>query len=129
MRVVDWFLSWFGGVRVPKVLTDLVSQAVPVVLDIEKKLKKDVLEGGAVLMDYTQRHVKAFLKEYDSDDTKVVEFVKSLQGKSRSEILSGVAFYIVRKYAPDVASSLIRLAVELAYFGAVKSRSANETKA
>jgi hypothetical protein len=111
-------------ISIPKQLDDLVKQAAPIVIDIEGKLKGAVVEsaGSGIIAKYTSDKIEKYLSDYESDNARVKEVAAALADKSRAEILSGVAVYLIRKYAPQAPLYLIRLAIELAYFVFVKSK-------
>lgn len=112
-----WALSWFTDESKLRLLAYLngiqvfINWAGPIVKEIDEKLKP------LLKMDIPAfEAVKTFLEEYQDEFDDVVALAESLKDLPMADLLMNVALECLKlKTNGNVAVSVLRLAVELAY--------------
>lgn len=117
VNVKNWVLSWFTDENKLRLLQFLngmqvfVDWAYPIVKEIDEKLKP-LLKGGTPVVEALTK----FFEEYVDDLDEVVDLVHSLKDLPLADMLANVAIELLKlKSGSNIALSVLRLAVELAY--------------
>lgn len=112
-----WVLSWFTDENKLRLLSFLngvqvfVDWAYPIVQEIDEKLKP-LLKMDLPAFDALVK----FLREYEDEFDNIVELAESLKDLPLADMLANVALELLKlKAGTNVATSVLRLAVELAY--------------
>lgn len=116
--VKTWFLSWFTDVNKLEIIKLLqgiaifIDYAKPIVEHIDKILKP--LLKGEDMPIYDA--ILTFLGEYSDDFDKVVEMAEEYAELPLGDMLANIAMFCLKaKVGDSVSSSILRLAIELAY--------------
>jgi hypothetical protein len=118
LGIAHFFKSLFGdnGATVQKVLHDVsgfVGIAEPIIQEIEVEVKAIIQAGDH---NATLTSMLNFLGKYEPDFNKAKQIADTLSGLPVADILHNLAVLALSTIVPaGTASSLIRMAVELAY--------------
>lgn len=121
--IVAWVSGWFSDQNRAKVVDVLnhaqafIAYALPIVESIDKTLKpviKDAMAGNCDTPIACL--ISRFLEQYGMDSSAAEKAGLELQGMPIADLSLNVALFALKHVAPDVAaSSILRLAIELAY--------------
>jgi hypothetical protein len=116
--IAHFFKSLFGpnSTAVQKLLHSIsgfVGLAEPIILEVENDLKEVIKAGDKTL---ALPKIVEFLSRYEPDVAKAGDIANSLSGLPVSDLLHNLAVIALSTVVPaGTATSLVRMAVELAY--------------